>query len=47
MYIWNDGSKYEGDFKQGLRSGHGIWISSDGMDEYKGQYLLDKKCGYG
>lgn len=29
IYIWNDGSKYEGDFKQGLRSGKGIWVSAD------------------
>lgn len=29
IYLWNDGSKYEGDFKQGLRSGQGIWISAD------------------
>eukprot|EP00796_Vickermania_ingenoplastis_P010833 gene10833-7504_t len=41
-----DGSRYEGHFHNGERSGHGMYTYADGST-YTGDYLLDKKHGHG
>lgn len=48
-YTWGDGSNYKGDFKQGLRSGYGLWCISlaNDCEKYQGHYSMDKKSGYG
>ena len=34
-YWWQDSSSYIGDFKQGLRSGYGVWkASSSRLENY-------------
>lgn len=33
MYIWPDGSKYEGEVKDGLRHGYGIYRIDDATYE--------------
>ncbi len=45
-YTYPDGSKYEGEFKDGKRHGQGIWIRPDGA-KYKGEWVDDKPCGQG
>lgn len=50
IYHWVNGSKYEGEFREGSRNGNGIWMSSISdtqYDRYEGQYKDDKKHGYG
>ncbi len=32
LYIWKNGSIYEGQFSKGKRNGHGIWKSSQNSD---------------
>ena len=44
-YHWSDGSRYKGDFKNGVRHGYGIW--EDDNEQYKGIYRMDRKEGYG
>ncbi len=47
-YIWADSSAYKGDFKQGQRSGYGVWqANKNRIEGYKGHYNNDKKNGYG
>lgn len=48
-YQWANGSLYIGDFKNGLKSGKGRWQKGEGnlMTVYEGDYLNDKKHGYG
>jgi hypothetical protein len=41
IYIWADKSKYEGEFKNGLRSGIGEMKYSNG-DIYNGNWSKDK-----
>jgi len=47
--LWKNGSVYDGDFKNGLKHGKGVWTKGRGenLTTYTGEYLLDKKCGYG
>ena len=40
MY-WNDGTKYEGDFKNGLKDGHEIMCYNNG-DKKEGNWINDK-----
>lgn len=52
IYIYKiskvNGSNFKGYFKNGLRHGHGIWMKgNDKCDFYEGEYINDKKCGYG
>jgi hypothetical protein len=50
IYLWINGSRYEGEFKEGSRNGNGVWVSSiteKQYDRYEGQYKDDKKHGYG
>lgn len=50
IYQWINGSKYEGQFKEGSRNGNGVWVSNitdKQHDRYEGQYKDDKKHGYG
>lgn len=37
-YVWEDGSRYIGEWKEGLRSGKGVYIWASG-DKYTGQFL--------
>jgi hypothetical protein len=45
-YIWSDGSKYEGEFKDGKPNGQGTLISPDGY-KYVGQWKDGKQDGQG
>ncbi len=45
-YVWPSGSKYVGQFSQGLRNGTGTYTWSDGS-EYVGQYVDGKRNGKG
>ena len=43
-------TRYTGEFRNGSRNGFGFWISNyldTASDSYEGQYLTDKKNGYG
>jgi hypothetical protein len=44
--IYAEGNKYNGEWKDGERSGNGKFISSTGF-EYEGEWLNDKKHGIG
>ena len=46
IYIWHDGSTYEGDFKNDARHGNGLFNWSNG-ESYKGDYLEDDRTGQG
>ena len=46
VYIYNDGSVYEGYFKKGVKDGYGKYTMTDGSI-YEGQFLKDKFDGYG
>ena len=52
MYTWANGCFYEGYFKGGLKHGKGRWRKFPEepgcpTNEYNGEYVGDKKCGYG
>ena len=42
-----DNSCYEGEWKEGLKDGKGIFISSYGAEMYDGSWKLDKHHGFG
>ncbi len=46
IYAYPDGSKYEGEMKNGKRHGRGKWIRSDGL-KYEGGWEDDKPSGQG
>ncbi|CAG9330971.1 unnamed protein product [Blepharisma stoltei] len=46
MQIWNDGSKYEGLWKNDMANGKGRLIHADG-DVYEGEWKNDKAHGFG
>lgn len=46
----NNGSKYTGQFKNGMKHGRGRWVKKQGVaktNTYEGDYFMDKKHGYG
>ena len=45
-YVWNDGRKYEGEWKANKMHGQGTFTWQDGRC-YQGGYIDDKKQGYG
>ena len=45
-YTWSDGSKYVGEFKEGLPNGQGTLTSPDGR-KYVGEFKDRKKHGQG
>ena len=45
-YLWNDGRKYIGEWKNNDMSGNGVYSWPDGR-KYEGEYFEDKKEGYG
>jgi hypothetical protein len=47
VYYWPDGVKYEGELKNGLRDGKGVWYKSNGTIKYDGEWQKNKQCGYG
>lgn len=46
MFIYPDGSKYEGSWVDDQRNGHGIYRFANG-DTYEGDWYEHKKHGYG
>lgn len=44
--VFVDGSKFEGDWDNGLKHGYGVYKHANG-DEYAGEYKLDKREGKG
>lgn len=46
-YYWADGSFYKGNFRNGFRDGSGTWKKGGNSDKYEGEYVKDKKEGYG
>ena len=45
-YIWPDGRKYKGEWKDNRIHGWGVFTWSDGR-KYTGNYVNDKKHGFG
>lgn len=45
-YLWEDGSKYTGEWTNGKRNGYGIFIYKNGS-RYEGNWVNDKKNGTG
>ncbi len=41
MYIWNDGRRYEGEYKDDKKNGFGIYIWADGR-KYSGYWNRGK-----
>lgn len=46
IYVWHDGSTYEGDFRNDSRHGNGYFKWSNG-ESYKGDYFEDSRTGEG
>lgn len=46
METWNDGRRYEGDFKNGKKDGEGTFTWSNGT-MYIGSWLDDRQHGIG
>lgn len=46
IYVWNDGSRYEGNFKDGKRAGEGIYYYPKGA-KYIGTQVNGKRHGWG
>lgn len=46
LYVWLDGRKYEGEFKDNFKFGYGVYEWGDGR-KYEGFYQFDKKHGFG
>ena len=46
IFTWPDGSKYEGDFKQGFRTGNGTTYFPE-EDIYVGEFLNGEMHGIG
>lgn len=46
LYVWNDGSRYEGEFKNGKREGEGVYYYPKGA-KYVGTQANGKRNGYG
>ncbi|EFC49811.1 COG4642 domain-containing protein [Naegleria gruberi] len=44
---WEDGSYYEGEVKNGLRDGFGVFISGDHKSKYEGEWKEGKRHGKG
>jgi antitoxin component YwqK of YwqJK toxin-antitoxin module len=44
-YVWDDGTKYMGEFKNGLVNGLGTLIWAEG--KFIGSFIDAKRCGYG
>jgi hypothetical protein len=47
VWIFEDGSKYEGEWKDDKKHGKGIFYRSDGSKCYEGDYKDDIIEGYG
>lgn len=45
-FVWNDGDKYVGEWRNGDFNGHGVYYYSDG-DKYDGEWRDNKRTGYG
>jgi hypothetical protein len=47
--MWHQGMVYEGEFKEGMRHGNGVWRESNSPNatSYEGEYSNDKKHGEG
>ena len=45
-YVWNNGDRYIGEYKEDIRTGQGTLIWKDG-EKYVGQFLNGKKHGQG
>jgi hypothetical protein len=47
VFTWEDGRKYEGDYEEDKRSGHGKWTYSDRKTYYIGGWKDGKQHGEG
>jgi hypothetical protein len=47
IYTYENGSKYEGEWKDNKRHGKGIFYDSDGSKHYEGYWKSNKKHLYG
>ena len=45
--LYSDGSIYEGEFENGVRSGRGAFTNKGDGSKYRGEWKGDKKNGYG
>ena len=46
LYVWNDGRKYEGEYKDDKKHGYGVYIWADGR-QYDGYWWKGKQHGVG
>jgi len=46
LYLWGDGRKYDGEYKEDKKCGFGIYLWSDGRC-YEGFWDNGKQCGKG
>ncbi len=46
VYVWNDGRKYEGEYKDDKKHGYGVYVWADGRC-YKGFWSRGKQHGLG
>lgn len=46
MYSYNNDDTYEGDWKEGMRDGQGVYHYANG-DTYEGEWLRNHKHGTG
>ncbi|MCP4319440.1 MAG: hypothetical protein GY789_26495 [Hyphomicrobiales bacterium] len=44
--IWQNSDRYDGDWKNGMQSGHGVFVSSGG-EAYNGDWQMGRKHGSG
>ena len=46
IFVYKDGSKYDGEWKDGEKNGDGIWTSVDGF-KYVGKFKNGQRNGKG
>lgn len=45
VFTWNNGSRYEGEYKDDLRNGFGEFFGTKGVSKFKGFWQHDKPYG--
>ena len=46
MQVWQDGARYEGDWRNGMAQGKGKFNHANG-DVYEGEFYCDRANGFG
>ncbi len=45
--LWSDGDRYDGEFLNDKRHGHGVYRHGNGYEVYDGEYLAGQRTGTG